>query len=69
MDRQDERRLWLMTLLRLVGLAVVIAGLGLAAGSAGSLPRLASGLVLMAGGLLLFLAGPRALLRHWRRSL
>lgn len=68
MDSQAERRLWLMTLLRLAGFIVVLTGLWLAATSAGAVNRLAPGLLVMLAGLALFLAGPKYLLRHWRRQ-
>lgn len=68
MDRQDERRLWLMTLVRLGGFVLVLAGMGLAASSGGAAGRLAPGLLLMAGGLATFMLGPKALLRRWRQD-
>ncbi len=61
-----ERRLWLLTLTRLAGLALVLAGLWLAAGSAGAVPRLAGGLLLAMLGAALSLLVPRALARRWR---
>ncbi len=68
MDRQDERRLWLMTLVRLGGFVLVLAGMGLAASSDGAMVRLVPGLLLMVGGLAVFMAGPKALLRRWRQD-
>ncbi|MFN3370386.1 MAG: hypothetical protein ACK4Z0_02535 [Sphingomonadaceae bacterium] len=63
-----ERRLWLLTLLRLAGLAVILAGLWLAAGSGGAATRLVAGLLLAALGATLSLLVPRALARRWRQD-
>jgi hypothetical protein len=63
-----ERRLWQLTLLRLAGLAISLAGLWLAAGSGGAPPRLVAGLLLAALGALLSLLLPRALGRRWRQD-
>lgn len=66
MDRQAERRLWLMTLVRLAGFALVLAGMWLAATSGGAAGGLVAGVGVMAAGLGIFMAGPRLLLRRWR---
>lgn len=63
-----ERRLWQLTLVRLAGLAISLAGLWLAAGSGGGLPSLGGGLLLAALGAALSLLLPRALARRWRQG-
>lgn len=68
MDRQAERRLWVMTLVRLAGFALVLVGMWLAATSDGAGGRLVGGVAVMAGGLGLFLGGPKLLLRRWREG-
>jgi small neutral amino acid transporter SnatA (MarC family) len=62
-----ERRLWIMTLARLAAFAVVLLGFWIVGTAGADLKRTALGLVVILGGLLLFLFGPRALNRHWRR--
>jgi len=58
--------LWLMTLVRMIGFAVILGGLW-AVGTAGApSPRLFAGLLLVAGGLALFLFGPKRLLKAWK---
>jgi hypothetical protein len=54
-------RLWLLTGVRLVALALVLAGLWLAADG-----RPLAGIVPALGGLALFVLLPRRLLKRWR---
>lgn len=63
-----ERRLWLLTLVRLAGLALMLGGLWLAAGSGGAAGRLVAGLALAAAGAALALLAPRTLARRWRTA-
>jgi hypothetical protein len=65
-DRTAEKRLWLLTLLRLAGIGGVVAGLGLAGSSGGDAVRVTAGLALMAGGGAVTLLGPRWLARRWK---
>jgi hypothetical protein len=65
-DGQAEKRLWLMTLVRLAGIGVVLAGMAVAGKSGGDAARLAAGLALMAGGGAVSLLGPRWLARRWK---
>jgi hypothetical protein len=64
-DRQAEKRLWLMTLVRLAGIGVVLAGMAVAGKSGGDPVRIAAGLVLMAAGGGFSLLGPRWFARRW----
>lgn len=65
-DRLPEKRLWLMTLVRLVGIGVVLGGMAVAGKSGGDQMRVALGLVLMAGGGAFSLLGPRWFARRWK---
>lgn len=65
-DRQAEKRLWLLTLVRLVGIGGVVAGLGVTGNSDGEALRLSAGLALMACGGVVSLLGPRWLARRWK---
>lgn len=65
-DRQAEKRLWLMTLVRLAGIGVVLAGMGVAGKSGGNGAQMAAGLVLMAAGGAFSLLGPRWFARRWK---
>jgi len=58
-----ERQLWLMTLVRLAGFAVVLLGMWVIGQFQGRGLALLSGLFLMGGGAALLLFGPRALAR------
>ncbi len=62
-----EARLWLMTLVRLIGIGIVITGLYFAGSAAGNTLSVGGGLFLMASGGALTLLGPKALLRWWKR--
>jgi hypothetical protein len=66
-DRTAEKRLWLMTLVRLAGIGVVLAGMAVAGKSGGDQVRVALGLLLMAGGGAFSLLGPRWFARRWTR--
>lgn len=61
-----EARLWLMTLVRLLGIGVVLSGMWVAGQSRGDDILLAAGLLVMAAGALLSLFAPRALARRWK---
>lgn len=61
-----ELRLWLMTLVRLGGIALVVLGMWLAGRAAGNSGGMAAGLLTMAAGTLVSLLGPRALARRWK---
>jgi hypothetical protein len=65
-DGQAEKRLWLMTLVRLAGIGVVLAGMAVAGKSGGNGAQLVAGLVLMAGGGAFSLLGPRWFARRWK---
>ncbi len=65
-DSQAEKRLWLMTLVRLAGIGVVLAGMAVAGKSDGDSLRIALGLALMAGGGAFSLLGPRWFARRWK---
>ena len=62
-----EARLWLMTLVRLLGIGIAVAGLYVAGSADGRPPMVVGGLVLMAKGAAVTLLGPRALHWWWRR--
>jgi hypothetical protein len=66
-DREAEKRLWLLTLVRLAGIGAVVAGLGVVGRSGGEVVALIGGLALMGGGGALSLLGPRWLARRWNR--
>ena len=61
-----ERRLWALTLIRLLGLAAGVFGLVLLGNSGATFPQGLPGLVLMLGGLVTTLAAPRWL-KRWRQ--
>lgn len=61
-----ERRLWLMTLVRLAGFALVLLGMWLVGRAPQTGGPLGGGLLLMAAGALLLLFGPRYLGRRWK---
>jgi hypothetical protein len=61
-----ERRLWLMTLVRLGGILLVVLGMWLAGRGEGRPEPLVLGLVAMAAGALVSLLGPKALARRWK---
>jgi hypothetical protein len=65
-DGRAKKRLWLMTLVRLAGIGVVLAGMAVAGKSGGDGVRLAAGLLLMAGGGTFSLLGPRWFARRWK---
>lgn len=65
-DKRAEKRLWLMTLVRLAGIGVVLAGMGVAGKSGGDQLRVLLGLMLMAGGGAFSLLGPRWFARRWK---
>lgn len=60
------RRVMLLTLARLAGFAVVLAGFWLMGTANGPTPRMMAGLAIACGGLLLFLYLPRHLARRWK---
>jgi hypothetical protein len=59
-----ERQLWLMTLVRLAGFAIVLLGMWVIGQFQGRGPAMLGGLCLMGGGAALLLFGPRALARR-----
>jgi hypothetical protein len=61
-----EVQLWTMTLVRLLGLAIVLGGMWLTGTAGGAGGRMGAGLVLMAAGAIVVLFGPKALLRRWK---
>jgi hypothetical protein len=61
-----EARLWLLTLARLAGVALVVLGLWLVGTASGDGERPWAGLLVMLLGLLWFLLVPRLLLKRWR---
>lgn len=65
------RRLWWMTGVRLLGLAIILVGMwmaGTAAGpKGGSALLLGGGLLVMLTGIAVFFLGPRTLGRWWKR--
>lgn len=61
-----ERRLWILTLVRLAGLALALLGLWRAASSEGAAVALAGGLLLAGLGAAVSLLVPRLLARRWR---
>ena len=60
------RRVMLLTLVRLAGFAIVLAGFWLAGTAPGPSPRMMAGLTLAFAGLMLFLLVPRHLARRWK---
>jgi hypothetical protein len=65
-DRTAEKRLWILTLVRLGGIGGVVAGLGLSGSSSGDAVQVGIGLALMAAGGAVTLLGPRWLARRWK---
>jgi hypothetical protein len=61
-----EARLWWLTLARLAGVVLVLAGMGFAGREVAAGARPWGGLAAMLAGLLWFLFVPRALLKRWR---
>jgi protein-S-isoprenylcysteine O-methyltransferase Ste14 len=61
-----EARLWIMTLVRLGGIALVLLGMWTAGQSQGAGMPMAAGLVLMGLGAAIALFAPRALARRWK---
>lgn len=60
------RRVMLLTLVRLAGVAVVLGGFWLMAGANGPTPRMMLGLVIACAGMLFFLYVPRRMARRWK---
>ncbi|MGL6044259.1 MAG: hypothetical protein ACRC1J_10070 [Sandaracinobacteroides sp.] len=61
-----ERRLWLMTLVRLAGIGIVFAGMWIIGRGPGDSRLLAAGLLVMAAGGAVSLLAPKALARRWK---
>ncbi len=60
------RRVMLLTLVRLVGFAIVLGGFWLAGTAHGPTPRMMAGLATACAGLLIFLLVPRRMARRWK---
>ncbi|WP_374388452.1 hypothetical protein [Sandaracinobacter sp.] len=61
-----EVRLWLMTLVRLIGLGIVIGGMWLVGQAPQTGGPLGGGLLLMAAGAAILLFGPKLLNARWK---
>ena len=61
-----ELRLWLLTLVRLGGFAIILLGMWLVGKAPGTGGPYGGGLVLMAAGAALSLLGPKYLSRRWK---
>jgi hypothetical protein len=61
-----EVRLWLMTLVRLIGLGIVIGGMWLLGRAPQTGGPLGGGLLLMAAGAAILLFGPKLLNARWK---
>ena len=61
-----EVRLWLMTLVRLIGLGIVIGGMWLVGRAPQTGGPLGGGLLLMAAGAAIVLFGPKLLKARWK---
>lgn len=68
MTKRDpaELRLWLMTLIRLIGLCVVLGGMWLVGRAPQTGGPLGGGLLLMAAGAAIVLFGPKLLKARWK---
>lgn len=62
-----ERRLWLVTLVRLAGLIIVTAGFIVSGVFQSSVPAQIISILLMLAGAATILFGPRYFLRKWRK--
>lgn len=60
-------RLWLMTLVRLVGIAIVLGGMWVVGRGPGDPGPMVAGLLLMGAGGAVSLLAPRALARRWMK--
>lgn len=59
-------RLWLLTLVRLLGIGIVLSGMWVMGLAPGEARLIVAGLLMMAAGGLVSLLGPRALARRWK---
>jgi hypothetical protein len=62
-----EAQLWLMTLVRLLGIGIVLGGMWLAGRAPGDPAFLVAGLLVMGAGGLVSLLAPRAIARRFRK--